>query len=104
MNLHSLIFFYFCRSEEDNEDSAGFMYGEQSRVSGPPLYPHNTYHGFNHHQRTPLAQSTFKPLKFTDSHYPPLGVRNATDDDDPTTRQNDEEVGRHKKETLKSLD
>ena len=76
------------------------MYGEQSRVSGPPLYPHNTYHGFNHHQRTPLAQSTFKPLKFTDSHYP-LGVRNAADDDDLTTRQNDEEVW--KKETLKFL-
>ena len=76
------------RSEEE-EDSAGFMYpGEQSRVSGPPLYPHNTYHGFNHHQRTPLAQSTFKPLKFTDSHYP-MGVHNA-DDDEP--RQNDEEV------------
>ena len=38
-----------------------------SRSIGPPLYPHNTYHGYNHHQRTPLAQANFKPLKFTDS-------------------------------------
>ena len=54
------------RDEEETEDSTRFMYGEQSRT-GPPLYPHNTYHGSNHHQRTPLAQANFKPLKFTDS-------------------------------------
>ncbi len=58
------------------------MYGEQSRATGPPLYPHNTYHGVNHHQRTPLAQANFKPLKFTDSPmmYPSTG-RNPKEDE-----------------------
>ena len=51
------------------------MYGEHSRSTGPPLYPHNTYHGYNHHQRTPLAQANFKPLKFTDS---PMNNYNST--------------------------
>ena len=69
------IFFFFRSEEETEEDSTRFMYGEHSRSTGPPLYPHNTYHGYNHHQRTPLAQANFKPLKFTDS---PMNNYNST--------------------------
>ena len=75
-NEKKMIHDNFFRSEEETEeDSTRFMYGEHSRSTGPPLYPHNTYHGYNHHQRTPLAQANFKPLKFTDS---PMNNYNST--------------------------
>ena len=71
-----MTFSSFCYSEEDDEGRR--FYEGQQRVSGPALYPHNTYHGpglgYNQHQRTPLAQANFRPLKFTDTpvnHYNP---------------------------------
>ena len=66
----------FFRSEDEEGDENRFYYngGEANRSTGPPLYPHNTYHGpglgYNHHQRTPLAQANFRPLKFTDKYSP----------------------------------
>lgn len=64
----------WCIFSEEDGDSR-FYYGETSqRSNGPPLYPHNTYHGpglgYNHHQRTPLATANFRPLKFTDNYSP----------------------------------
>ena len=64
---------YFRNSDEEGDENR-FYYGEGNRSTGPPLYPHNTYHGpglgYNHHQRTPLAQANFRPLKFTDKYSP----------------------------------
>lgn len=55
-------------NEDSDEVAARFYYSNnEGRASGPPLYPHSTYHGYNHHQRTPLAQANFRPLKFTDT-------------------------------------
>ena len=66
---------FFLLSSDEDEEGRRFYEGQQ-RVSGPALYPHNTYHGpglgYHQHQRTPLAQANFRPLKFTDTpvHYP----------------------------------
>ena len=74
INFKAYLFFF--RSEDEEGDENRFYYngGEANRSTGPPLYPHNTYHGpglgYNHHQRTPLAQANFRPLKFTDKYSP----------------------------------
>ena len=75
------------KSDEDDPEGRRFYEGQQ-RVSGPALYPHNTYHGpglgYNQHQRTPLAQANFRPLKFTDTpvHYPIEDPQGSLQDDE----------------------
>ena len=75
VNFYAFFFFFFRSSDEEGDENR-FYYngGEANRSTGPPLYPHNTYHGpglgYNHHQRTPLAQANFRPLKFTDKYSP----------------------------------
>ena len=57
----------FSRNSEDNDDSYWYDHQTQSKHQQASLYPHNTYHGATQvHQRTPLSQADFKPIRFTD--------------------------------------
>ena len=81
------------RNNEDEGDDDRFCYtGEGPRVSGAPLYPHNTYHGpgigYNQHQRTPLAQANFRPLVFTDNYSSQRPTASASN---PPAQQNGED-------------
>ena len=57
----------FFRNSEDNDDAYWYDHQTQGKHQQASLYPHNTYHGATQvHQRTPLSQADFKPIRFTD--------------------------------------
>ena len=89
--IDSLLIDLHRNSDEEGDENRPFYYGDGNRSSGPPLYPHNTYHGpglgYNQHQRTPLAQANFRPLKFTDKYSP--RTSNSMNNGDPDAIQDE---------------